>query len=1172
MRILRLDLLAFGPFTGLSLDLAAAGDGLLVLYGPNEAGKSSALRALRQLLYGIPRISDDDFIHPYKKMRIGALLQQSDGARLEVIRRKAVKNPLRDADDDQPVDEALLRGFLGGIDEDVFRTMFGIGHEDLVRGGEEILQGGGDVGQALFSAGSGLSDLRRVQAALQAEAEALFTPAASTREINQAIAAFKENQKALRDAQLPGQDWEQHDTALRQALERRETVDRELQAREAEQHRLERIRDALPLIARREDRLEARKDLAGAVRLADDFGERRQRILTELRVAESSRDQAREDLEETGEAQTRLQVDEAVLDRADRIDSLYRELGGFQAAVRDRVKLQEKRDILWSGAREILSGLRKDLTLEQAETLRIERPRAARIHELGKQYERMMERLETAREALPRVKTRVQALEEDLASRETPLEVEDLDRGLERARDTSPLEKAWQQESAEIAHTRQALEGVLEKQPFWKGSLEALGDLPLPSSATLDALDQRLDEAARAHAQAEAEIRGEEEALAEAAGELKGLALEGEVPTEEDLKAARSRREDLWAQVRHALETGERPDAEDGPRIEAESRSATLESAYEDSVRRADDVADRLRREADRVARKAKLVADQETRRERLERLKARLAEAEAEKQEAETAWQAAWQPAGITPGSPREMRAWLQEQQNHLERFAALRERERKARALEQDLSACRRDLGERLQALGLVRAEEGETLSDLTARCRRIVEQQKTLAAAREKLRAEKHQQEQAQEEASVRLDQAEKDLARWQAQWEDAVRPLGLGVDALPAQAGVVMEDLAALFEKLKEAGILQKRVQGIDRDSAAYEDKVNALLDQVAPDLTGRPVDQAVPELHARLNHARETASQEKRLKAQQARQEERLREVEERIRDLRFALEAMCEEAQCATPEALAEAEARSQRLRQVEADLEHLEEQLRGLSGGRPVEAFVEEARAVDPDEIDGRIQRLAERIPGLREEQAGLGETIGEERNELSRMDGSSRAAEIAEEGQSLLAGLERGVENYARLRLASTVLARAVERYRERYQGPVLQRTNVLFSRLTLGRFEGVRAEVDEQGTPRLVGVRPGTGEIVPVSGMSDGTADQLYLALRLASLEAYLETSEPMPFVVDDILIKFDDDRARAALEILADLSRKTQVIFFTHHRHLVDLAQDLEMGTLVRNVSF
>ena len=73
-----------------------------------------------------------------------------------------------------------------------------------------------------------------------------------------------------------------------------------------------------------------------------------------------------------------------------------------------------------------------------------------------------------------------------------------------------------------------------------------------------------------------------------------------------------------------------------------------------------------------------------------------------------------------------------------------------------------------------------------------------------------------------------------------------------------------------------------------------------------------------------------------------------------------------------------------------------------------------------------------------------------------------------------------------------------------------------------------------------------------------MSEGTCDQLYLALRLASLETWLQRGEPMPFIVDDILVSFDNQRAVATLEVLAELSAQTQVIFFTHHEHLVDLA--------------
>ena len=122
------------------------------------------------------------------------------------------------------------------------------------------------------------------------------------------------------------------------------------------------------------------------------------------------------------------------------------------------------------------------------------------------------------------------------------------------------------------------------------------------------------------------------------------------------------------------------------------------------------------------------------------------------------------------------------------------------------------------------------------------------------------------------------------------------------------------------------------------------------------------------------------------------------------------------------------------------------------------------------------------------------------------------------------------------------------------------MLGRASELFGELTLGSFEGLRADYDDKGNAVLVGVRPDGQRIVGVEGMSDGTCDQLYLALRLSLLESYLAQREPIPFIVDDILIMFDDDRAVAALKALARLAEQTQVIFFTHHHHLVQLARE------------
>jgi uncharacterized protein YhaN len=96
-----------------------------------------------------------------------------------------------------------------------------------------------------------------------------------------------------------------------------------------------------------------------------------------------------------------------------------------------------------------------------------------------------------------------------------------------------------------------------------------------------------------------------------------------------------------------------------------------------------------------------------------------------------------------------------------------------------------------------------------------------------------------------------------------------------------------------------------------------------------------------------------------------------------------------------------------------------------------------------------------------------------------------------------------------------------------------------------------------VDDKGQPVVVGRRR-SGAIVSVSTMSDGARDQLFLAFRLASVEAYCQAAEPLPFIVDDILVHFDDPRSLATLGLLAEFGRTTQVLLFTHHLSVRDAA--------------
>ena len=1158
MKILQLNLLAFGPFTDTNIDLSKGKEGFHIIYGLNEAGKSSALRALQQMLYGIDTRSLDNFLHHHSKMRIGGVLRQSNGSELEFIRRKGRMNTILAVDTGEVLEDSLLETFLGGVDADIFTTMFGIDHSKLVKGGEKILEGGGNIGQALFAAGSGITDLRKVMNDLRIEAEVLFTPTAKKKRINEAISELKQKKKDIRKAQLPPQEWQQHEQELSNAEKRLIEVTDEHKSNQAEHNRLSRIEEALPLIGKRKELLEAYKSYADAILLPEDFGEKRGDFVTNLRIAERDRDQASKSIEEIKKSMEKIEISEAVLESADLINELYKELGSHQKAASDSIRLQTERDILWSDANEILSGLRDDLTLDEAEKLRLKKTEIVVIQELSTRYGKLLTKLESSKENAASISVKITKIEEAIKSIGTPLAIDDLREAVERAKKFETLEDHYYSESEIIRNEQDSLESALKKQIFWQGTLEEIGKIFLPSIETIDTFETRFEKHQRKVIKFKSKIQDVEDALLEIEGQVKELELEQDVPTEEDLVKARQQREDGWKLIRYALDGSKEINETVECFVKSFQPEDTLTGAYELSVQRTDELADRLRREADRVARKAKLIADFETKNDKLESWKNRLGEVNKELLGCQDDWNELWEETGISPGLPKEMRAWTHDKSVIIDKFSDLQGRIIKLDDLNKNIQIHYDNLNQCLDSLSEPQAEDGEKLTDLIRRSQKIIEEQEKLINERKQSLRDKKRLEEDLNQVKSQVEQIEDNLSKWQTQWADAILPLGLEIDSYPAQANAVMEELQKLFAKLKEANSLHKRIKGVESDAEDFTSRVFNLVNHVAQDLKELPLEQAVVELNTRLTNSKTAKSQLETLENQQNQEETKSNDAELYISEIKSKLDDMCKEAGCSKYEELPAVEERSSRRRQTKAKLLEINEQLLRQSAGATVEDFVKDSSDLDPDWIEPQMINLNEKISRLEEEKTQLNRTIGEEQTKLEMMDGSAKAVDLAEDAQTILAKLENDVEQYAHLSLASTILAQAIERYREKNQGPILKRTNELFAHLTLNSFEKVRADFDYHDNPVLVGVRMG-GEEVRVEGMSDGTADQLYLALRLASLETYLKNNEPMPFIVDDILIRFDDKRATAALQVLAELSTKTQVIFFTHHQHLVELAE-------------
>lgn len=1169
MRIRELHLKAFGAFTGRTIDLSGGQQGLHLIYGPNEAGKSTALRAITQLLYGIPARTGDDFQHPMANLRIGATLENGKDS-LSFVRRKGNKNTILSADERDPLPDGALDAFLGGVDQAAFENFFGLSHAQLVGGGEALVQGHGDVGQALFSAAAGLGHLRELLGRLESDAADLFSPLGKKPRINHALGALKNLRSDIKAAQLSTKDWKALDAELRDLESRRDEIGAALAAARAEEARLKRLHDALPLVARRADGQARLEHLAGAVLLPRDFSERRLRCQTEAAHAQAVRDAARKALEKLDRELAEAAVDAVLLAHEEPIEELNERRAQVQKALSDvERELAPALARLETEAVRELQQLRPHWTLDQVEELRLAPGQAQRINELSRAGEALKAQFAAADDALKKWRRERDRKAEALQKHGPVSDTAAAERALKQAARDAAAEQDREARAREASDLAAAIDAAIARLGLWSGDSASLEALPVPSPATIERFRIDLGDARKQCAARREASEALASELRQAESELAALRRAHDAPSLDALEGVRRERQAGWKLAREAWEAGIPPEKADSPEArgwlasarEAHPDAATLADAYAALVESADVVADRLRNEADRVAARAQLESAIESLGQRLNAARA----AETKQAEAlkaiEAAWKAAWAPADIVPRSPEEMAEWKQAHAALLDSIQAHRDAESAAHAFAATAEAARGAINAALAEAGAPPLPGGCAIADAIARAEEWIEAQRAAREARDQTARQLEALERETiPEAEDARNRAEERLAEWRAEWGALAEALGLSATASPGEVLAVVDAINGLLGKAEKADEYRGRIARIRRDGAAFEEDVRKLLAAAAPDRTGGDAVASVQALYAALKQARAARQTRDGLEKQRESEAGRMREAEVTLAQVNAEREALCAEAGVADPEDLPRAEKASEARRQLESELSEVEARLLALSAGAGLEALLAMAEGADADAIGAKLPELADTITDLDGERLALQERIGDRKAILGQMDGRDTAAALEEEAQSVIAGLEEDVAAYARLKLAAHVLRTAIEQYRAANEEPMLARAGQIFHTLTLGAFAELRADVTEKDEHVLCGVRADSGTPVRVEGMSEGTADQLYLALRIASLERHLERHAPLPFILDDILVNFDDQRAAAALDVLAEVSRHTQVIYFTHHQHLLEIARE------------
>ncbi|HJP70523.1 MAG TPA: AAA family ATPase [Candidatus Limnocylindria bacterium] len=392
--------------------------------------------------------------------------------------------------------------------------------------------------------------------------------------------------------------------------------------------------------------------------------------------------------------------------------------------------------------------------------------------------------------------------------------------------------------------------------------------------------------------------------------------------------------------------------------------------------------------------------------------------------------------------------------------------------------------------------------------------------------------------------------------QAAWATWLEGRGLAPGTSPDAARQVMTAAGIARRASAERDRQAADLAELEHADAAFAARADALLSELGIPTTDDPSRRhaVVVNLGTRLEEARDAHRRAKELDATIEQLTARREPVSAAVAQHEDAVAAHLGALGCIDADALRRRVARAAARSELRGRARELRERLAGIAGSlEALPSLVEESAGADPAALEAARAGAADELSRVELDEREALTRIGALEDRIRQLE----AAEELGMRRQELAVLEGRASAMAREWAVKALTLRLLEETRARYererQPDVVRAAESHFERITGGRYGRIITAPGEA----TVRIESEGGEAKGTDELSRGTAEQLYLALRFGLIEEFARHAEPLPVVMDDILVNFDPDRADRAADALRALAERHQVLFFTCHPRTAQL---------------
>ncbi len=235
-----------------------------------------------------------------------------------------------------------------------------------------------------------------------------------------------------------------------------------------------------------------------------------------------------------------------------------------------------------------------------------------------------------------------------------------------------------------------------------------------------------------------------------------------------------------------------------------------------------------------------------------------------------------------------------------------------------------------------------------------------------------------------------------------------------------------------------------------------------------------------------------------------------------------------------------------------------LEDTLQFFAGNTSLIEFLATFDGLDLPLLKYKKDTLEKNLEETQKEKEIKNKEIAENKAQILQVESSSLLSDLKEEQISIEEQNEKALKDYLSYAVAKSLIQQAKMKFEKENQPELIKTASEIFEQITDGRWTNISSSI-EDGTLYL---NPQRGIPHTPEQLSQGTREQLYLALRLAHIKNIASYKEPLPLIFDDILVNFDTLRSTQTAKSLNHFTQtqNQQILFFTCHQHIANILQE------------